>query len=326
MDSLIVRLSPVLHLTRITHAVAAIANVWFVLLWTRAVEPTTVPAGSRVVSEPLALVLGVGGLMGLALYVFAMVVHDAFDERRDRAMKPERPLASGAVSHASAVTIAAFSLFASVLAASWLGGYALVMVCAVGAGVVVYHAALRTVASVGLVIVGLIYAGHMLTPNPELGFLLPVVWAMTHALLVGLMAHRLSDRRPALDARALALAGIGWGAWAMLFAFVGAQRMGMWWPDAVSLWTLPLQALLIGGFVFIAWRKSSTTRSRARGADKVRRYGALWQPLYAIVWCVGASLWDEALILAVLAGVGFLILTFLREVYSLVEQPVGYRR
>ncbi len=326
MDSLVVRLSPVLHLTRITHAVAAVGNVWFVLLWTRAVEADRSPQDTRIISEPLWTVLSAGAVLGVALFAFAMIVHDAYDERRDRTMSPDRPLASGAISHASAIAIATLSLLASVVAGAWLGDESLWIVCAVAAGVVIYHSAFRAVPSIGLVFIGLIYAGHMVSPNPRLGFMWPVVWAMTHALLVGLMAHRLADRRPALDGRALFVSGMGWGVWSMLLLSLGRLRTGSWWPEGVPPWTIGAQLLLIGVFAGVAWRKASRTRSRARSAEKVRRYGALWQPLYAVVWCLGAALWDEAMVLGVLAGIGFLTLTFLREIYSLIEQPVGYRR
>ncbi|GAB4551343.1 MAG: hypothetical protein Tsb0013_13420 [Phycisphaerales bacterium] len=326
MDALIARISPVLHLTRITHAVAAVGNVWLVVLWSRAMEASRLPADARLTTAPLWTVLGASAVLGIALFAFAMVVHDAFDERRDRTLRPDRPLASGAVSRSSAVAVASVTLVTSVAVAAWLGGASLWLVCAVGIGVVVYQVALRPVPSVGLVFVGLIYAAHMVAPNPRLAFLWPVVLAMTHALLVGLMAHRLADRRPELDPRALVVAGAGCAVWSGIMLTVGHERQGTWWPEGVSLWSLPAQALLLGAFVFVAWRKALGTRSRSRAAEKARRYGALWQPLYAITWCCAASLWNEAIILAMLAALGFLMLTFLRELYSLIEQPVGYRR
>ena len=315
-----------LHLTRITHAVAAVGNVWLVVLWSRKMEPDRLPAEAHLSTAPQWAVLGVSAILGVALFAFAMVVHDAFDEHRDRTLSPGRPLVSGSVSHAGAVAIATTTLVASVASAAWLGGHSLWLVCAVGVGIVLYQTLLRPIPSIGLVFVGLIYAAHMVAPNPMIGFLWPVAWAMTHAVVVELLAHRLADKRPRLDGRALFVAGAGCGAWTLVMLAVGNERMEAWWPDEVSLWTIPAQFLLLIGFVFVARRKSARTRSQTRAAEKARRYGALWQPLYALGWLTGAGLFDEAAILAILAGVGFLALTFLREIYSLIEQPVGYRR
>jgi len=41
---------------------------------------------------------------------------------------------------------------------------------------------------------------------------------------------------------------------------------------------------------------------------------------------LGAGRLHEASVLGVLAVVGFLTMTTLRELYGLAEQPVGYRR
>lgn len=114
--------------------------------------------------------------------------------------------------------------------------------------------------------------------------------------------------------------------WAGVFAIAGTVRSGEVWPSAVPLAVLPLQVLLLAGFGVVAWRKSLKTASRVRRAEKIRRYGSLWQPLYGTVWLLAAGLYAEAGILAALAALGFLSLTFLRELYSLIEQPVGYRR
>ena len=48
--------------------------------------------------------------------------------------------------------------------------------------------------------------------------------------------------------------------------------------------------------------------------------------LYACAWLLGSGKWGAGLLLAGLAVAGFLGMTILREVYGLVEQPMGYRR
>lgn len=326
MQSLVDRFSPVLHLTRITHGVAATANVWFVVLWTRATQQESLHDTTRILFAKLWEVLAASAVMALGLFVFAMVMHDLFDVRRDRALKRGRPIATGQASAEGAAVVLALALLASVASAWWLGGWSVPMVAAVAAGVVLYELLLRHVPSIGLVTIGLLYAGHMLTPNAELVFLWPVVWAMSHALLVGMMTHSISNRRPALDAGAIAIAAGGWLVWVGVFAFAGTVRSGELWPGVVPAMVLPVQMLLLGGFGVVAWRKSLNTSNRVRRAEKIRRYGSLWQPLYGTVWCLAAGLYREAAVLGGLAAIGFLSLTFLRELYSLIEQPVGYRR
>jgi hypothetical protein len=79
-------------------------------------------------------------------------------------------------------------------------------------------------------------------------------------------------------------------------------------------------------YVLVARRKIRKSADAVRAADKVQRYGALWLTLYATAWLLSVREMDAAMILGGLALAGFLGMTVLREVYGLVEQPVGYRR
>jgi 4-hydroxybenzoate polyprenyltransferase len=326
MDSLVARLSPILHLTRITNAVAAVGNIWFVILWTRSSPTEAGSAPLPLETTQLALLLVAGAVMAIALFSFAMVLNDAMDHRRDRALHPERPIPSGRVTIETAAVLISLSLVVSILAAATMGLAAVVMTAAVAAAIVAYNGALKSVPSVGLVLVGVIYAGHMLTPNPRLAFIYPVIWAMSHALFVGLLTHRLAERRPKLSPPVLGLAALGWAFWTGLLLWIGYRRTGAWWPDEVPIVVLlPLLGLFVL-FVFVAWWKVRGTSSRLRAAHKVQRYGSLWLTLYATAWLAGAGLWSAALVLVGLSLAGFLGMTFLRELYSLVEHPVGFRR
>ena len=128
-----------------------------------------------------------------------------------------------------------------------------------------FNVGARFVPAVGLVALGLIYAAHMLIPNPDLAFLWPVWVVMTHALLVGAVTHKLGGRRPLLSRRAIALAVLGWAFWSVVLLWLGRSRTGAWWPD----WVDPKAALWVGllaaGFVVFALWKIRTSNSPRRG-------------------------------------------------------------
>ena len=326
MESLIPRLSPVLHLTRITTAFAAVGNVWFVILWTRAVEQERVAAPAALLARPSWLLLGAGGVFAVGLFVFATALNDTLDMRRDRAMHPDRPLPSGRLSVETAVWLVAAALLASIGAATLLGLSAVMMATLAGVAILFYDSAAKRVPSVGLVLVGLIYAAHMLVGNVDLVFVWPVWVAMSHALAVGAITHHLSDKRPRLSPPVLAVAASGWLFWSGALLGVGWRRSGEAWPSWASPTGGAVVLALAALFALLAWFKASRATSRTRAAEKVQRYGSLWLTLYATAWLAGQELWAQAAVLGALAGLGFLGMTTLREAYSLLEHPVGYRR
>ena len=74
-------LAPVLHLTRITTAFAAVGNAWFVILWTRATEQEPGVPGSAVIEGPLWTVLVFGAVAAIGLFAFAIDTAAAFFNR-----------------------------------------------------------------------------------------------------------------------------------------------------------------------------------------------------------------------------------------------------
>jgi len=326
MDSLLARMSPVLHLTRITGGVAAIGNVWLVLLWTRAAPLERATAPHEVVNRPVWIVLGAGAIAALGLYAFAMAVNGAMDVRRDRALHPERPLASGRLRMETAVGVIAGSLLISIMGATVLGTGAVGMAVITAFAIMFHEVAAKHVPSAGLVLVGLIYAAHMGVGNINIRFVWPVWLAMTHALAVGAITHRLADRRPPLSGMTLLFAGMGWIFWSGVVLGFGWWRTGSLWPDSVDPRALWWIGALVAGFALIAWWKWRTSRSGRRAADRITRYGSWWLTLYATVWLWAEGYTHEAIILGLLAAFGFLVMTTLRELYSLLEHPVGWRK
>ena len=98
------------------------------------------------------------------------------------------------------------------------------------------------------------------------------------------------------------------------------------WPSWVTPTAAIGPAVLGLAFLFLAVRRTRQFGFGPRAADKIYRYGSLWLTLYAVAWMLGAARVREAMLLGVLAVVGFLTMTTLRELYGLAEQPVGYRR
>ncbi|MCH7962176.1 MAG: UbiA family prenyltransferase, partial [Planctomycetes bacterium] len=107
MRRLLLRLAPVLHLTRVSSAFAAVANVWLVILWTRVHDAEHGPM--EVEQGRLWLLLAGGTVAALGLFAFGASLNDILDQRRDRAMHPNRPLASGQVTKDTALFLVAGS-------------------------------------------------------------------------------------------------------------------------------------------------------------------------------------------------------------------------
>jgi len=320
---LLARIAPVLHLTRVTTAFATVANVWFVILWTRSVEQE---AGGAVMGLSDAVALGGGALVAVGLFSFGAAMNDILDVRRDKALHPGRPLPSGQVSPETAAALVAGTLIAAILGATMLGATPVLLSLLTAGAILFYNAAGKFLPSVRVVLLGLIYAAHMLIPNAWLIFLWPVWLVMTHSLAVGALSHRLARRRPSLTGPALAAAVAGWVFWSGTLGWMQWTRAGTLWPEWVSPAAPVAAGALAALFIVFAWRKIVTADRGERAAEKIARYGALWLALYDAAWLLGQGAWGGGAILLGLALAGFLGMTILREFYGIVEQPLGYRR
>lgn len=327
------RMAPVLRLARLSTAFAAVADVWFVILWTRANEPEHAGAPG-LIDAPLWLLLVAGAFSATGLYVFGAAINDVTDSSRDRAMHRDRPIAEGRISPVAGATIGSFSLIVAVLGAAVFGRTAVVLTCIIALAVLGFNALGKFVPAIGLVLLSLIYAGHMLVPNLSLRFLWPVWVVMTHALAVSGVVYVVGRKAPPLTPRALLTALTGWVFWSGALLWLGTHRAdagavgigGRLWPAWVGPGGAVFVALLAGLFVSLALRRIRHLGYGPRTAEKINRYGALWLPLYACGWLLGEGLFREGLIMAVLALSGLLGMSMLREIYAAVEHPIGYRR
>lgn len=328
MRTLLSSVSPVLRLTRITSGFAAIGNVWFVILWSRANGEET---GSMTVrQEPLWILLLGGAAAAVGLYAFGAALNDLVDLRRDKMLKPDRPMAAGRVTPAIGITIVAASLVAALLGSTVFGTAAVVLTLILSVSVLGYTLAARFIPGVGLVVLGLVYAGHMLVPNVGLRFLWPVWVVMTHALIVAVVAHVVGRKVPTLSRRAGIAVGAGWIFWTfVLCRWNMARNGGTFWPAWVDAGTIAWVAPVAIAFGVFLWTRLRRPGLPARHAERVVRYGTLWLPLYGAAWLFG----DEgphsngsAWLLVGVAAVSLVGMTVLRELYGLAEQPIGYRR
>jgi hypothetical protein len=323
----------VFRLARVTTAFAAVANVWFVILWARAFA--TEPAPDPLRTGPLWLMLLGGAIFAVGLYAFAACLNDVLDASRDRALNLDRPFSLGQLSAETAAVATAGTLIAAVVGATVFGTPGVTAALLLAGAILFFHAMGKHVPAVGLVVLAAIYAGHMLVPNWRAQFLLPVWLVMTHAVVVAGLRHVLGGRGPALTPRAALAAALGWLAVTASLAALawyrgrgilsGGTGFGLW-PDWLPLGVLVLPAVLAGAFALWVARLVRTVGPGQRLADKVGRHGALWLGLYAIAWLAGAGLLRPAIIMSVLTLTGFVGMTTLRNLYALVEHPLAYRR
>jgi len=318
----LIRLTPALRLTRVTTAFAAVANVWFVLLWTRAVaeEP-----GRAILRQHPVWVQVIGGFfVGVGVYAFAAATNDIIDIRRDRALKRDRPIARGRISPESAVVAVSVALVAAGAGASVIGLWSVRLVMAVCVGTLFYNFAARHFPSARVVLLGLLYGAHMLVANPRLAFVWPVWVVMTHALVVSALTHRLSGARPRLTRASLAWALAGWAFWSAALLGVGVWRTGSLWPQWASWIGAVIVAALAAVFAVVAAVVARSSPA-AQAADRVVRVGAFWLALYGGAWLLGQGEIAEGVGILAVAAAGFLGAVVLHEIALRLESPLDYR-
>ncbi len=313
-----------MQLTRVTAAFGAVANIWFVALWTR-VNPDEGPLMDE---RPLWLLLLGGAASAIGLCAFGASLNDFVDANRDRAMGLDRPLVSGRASPEMALSAVAGSLIVSALGATAFGMPAVVVTLLLAGAAIVFNTAVRFVPGVGFVMLGGIAAAHMITPNLHLRFLAPVWLVLTHTALVVGVTHWLARKSPSVSKRAVLVAIAGWVFLTLLLGALAWRR-----SEGAGVWPgwVPLTAAIFPGFLGVVFaalavRRATHLASGTRAAEKIQRYGALWMPLYACAWLAGAGQFDAAWLMGGLALAGFAGMAALREAHSVLEHPVGYRR
>ena len=323
--SIPVRLLGTAQLTRLAMAVGAIGDVWFTVLFTRG--QGQLYAYQPVAEElPLWAALGCSALVAIGIFTFGASLNDLLDARYDSAFRPERPIPSGRVKPATVGIVIAAALIAALLGAIPLGTGALILTLIVAAGVLFYNATGKHVPGLGVIVIGAMTALHMLIPNYEMTFTLPVWLTMSHAVTITLASYILLRKRPYLSRRSFIFIAVAYSLLSIFILVTGwhqGQDTG-WWPSESSPFGLIWPVLMVAGFAWVARKKTSGIPTRS-AAEKLARYGAMWQCLYAAAWLLAIGLYDGALLLMILAVIGFSLMTIIKEVGTLATNPPQYR-
>jgi len=318
----ILRLVTAVQLTRLTMAYGAIADIWLVILLSRA-DPAM--AERPVALLPAWLALGAGLAVAVGLFTFGATLNDVLDARLDRSFGRDRPIPAGRITPPQAILVANACLAAAVLAAFAFGPGAVALCALTALGIIFHMGFARFLPAAGVVTFGLVHAAAMVIPNVAFVFTPPVWLSMTHAAVVTLLVHRLADKRPRISRRAWVAIVAGWAIWSATILGWGWTR-GSWWRDeGFGPWPgLLWVALAVVGFA-VTVRLKTRGASGEVAAEKALRYGAMWQSLYAVAWLAAAGLGTQALMLAGVAAGGFLAMTATKELLAALGDPPSYR-
>ncbi len=302
-------------------AFGAISDVWFIILLTRA-DPRYVEM--PVAQMHLAVALLAGGVVAAGLFAYGASLNDILDIKHDAAFSPDRPLPAGRIRLGQAVVLTVGSLLAALLAAESFSTQGLWIAMLIAVALLFYNAAGKFIPAFGAVTIGLIHAAHMFVPNHQLAFTVPIWMIMTHAMAIALTVHIWEEKRPRLNNRTLIATGIGWAFWSIIILGVGQLREGDLWPYELSPFIAVYPLLAAFGFILVARRKTRGVPERV-AAEKLKRYGAMWQCLFGSAWLAALGLWLQAGWLLLFAITGFLGMTLIKEVTGYSSKPVTYR-
>jgi hypothetical protein len=318
---LFLRIITAIQLTRLTMVFGAVSDVWFVILLTQA-DPRYVMVDVHGMGLGAALVAG--AVVAIGLFAYGAALNDVLDVRHDSAFSPERPIPAGRIRIGQAIVVTIGSLIVAVLASNVFGDWALSITLLTAAGILFYNAAGKYIPPVGVVTIGLIHAAHMFIPNHELSFTLPVWLVMTHAMAIAVVVHYLEDKRPRFSRRGLAAVVAGWVCWSVVILGAGViSEGGLWPPGAIALAGV-CPVLTVIAFLAVAWWKTTGVQPRV-AAEKLKRYGAMWQSLYGAAWLLAVGLTVQATWITAFAIAGFTGMTLIKEVTGLTGRPVAYR-
>jgi len=327
------RILDAFQLTRLSLAFGAVCELWLVTLLTRA-DPRYVHL--PVYHMPLWKALICTGVVSVGLFAFAASLNDLLDIRHDKRFSPDRPLAAGRIRTSSAALLSFGALMAAVICASALGEPALVLTVGVAAAVMFYDVVGKHIPSLGIVTIGLAHAANMFIPNWSLAFTLPVWWSMSHAVAIAASVHRYEDKRPYFGTKRILSLVAAWLFWSIVLlgggVMMARDSAGGYWPQVAHgdevigagpigiIW--PVLALV--AFLLLVRAKVAGSRGPV-GSEKLRRYGAMWQAVYAAAWLMASGLRAEALGMAVLAVAGLVAMTLLKEINGLSGRPITWR-
>lgn len=304
-------------------AFGAITDLWLIVILSRSSDEYHY---MPVATMPLAQALVCSAVTAIGLFSFAAALNDLLDAKHDRIFSPNRPIAAGEIGAAQAFSVALASLLLALVGVLSFGFGALFIALLIAGGTLFYNATAKYIPGVGLLTIGVLHAGHMLIPNDQFTFTLPAWLAMTHTTAVATIMHFVQAKRPGLSRRAKWMLILGWLICsAFLIGFGISRTTGSFWPESTPWYGPIFPALAIFAFIPVVLRKIKRAQSPAIAAEKVARYGALWQSLYAAAWLFSWGEFWWAIVALAVAGVGFGAMTLLKELGGSTDQPIAYR-
>ncbi len=311
-----------IQLTRLTIAFGAVSDIWFVILLTRA--STDYVGLVPVRHMALAPALVAGAVVAVGLFAYGASLNDILDVRHDAAFRPQRPIPAGRIRLGQAIVVTVGALIVAVLGGGAMGTWSLYITLVTAIGLLFYNATGKYIPTVGIVTIGLVHAAHMFIPNHQLSFTLPVWLVMTHSMAISAAVHVLEDKRPRLERRAVVSTVCAWLFWSVLILGAGALSSDGMWPDEASLGGAVYPAITVLAFIVVAWWKARRVPGGA-AAEKLKRYGAMWQALYGASWLLALGLFAEASWSGAFAFAGFAAMTVIKELTGLTGDPITFR-
>jgi 4-hydroxybenzoate polyprenyltransferase len=311
-----------LKLTRFSVAIGAIANIWLVLLITK---HDSAYVGTSVYLLPWWSTLLATAVVAIGICAFAAALNDTIDARHDATFHPNKPIPSGWIPIAQAVVLMVSSLLIALLAASFLGAWPVRIGLLTAAAILFYNVVGKHVPAIGIVSVGFIYASHMLIANIELTFTLPVWLIMTHAMVCAMTMYYLEDKRPKLSVRGWVAIFLGWLFWSMVLFSGPLAQNGTLLPAGMEVTELIWPLAAVAGFALTIRWKLSSAKNSFLAAEKIRRYGALWECMYAAAWLMALSLYFQALLMFTFAVVSAVVVMLVKEATGATGKPISWR-
>lgn len=318
---MILRIVTAIQLTRLTIAFGAVSDIWFIILLTRANDDYVMVDVNRM---SLVQALVAGAVVAVGLFAYGAALNDVLDVRHDTTFSPDRPIPAGRIRLGQAIVLTVGSLIVALLGGAVLGQSAVWITLLTASGLLFYNATGKFIPAVGIVTIGLVHAAHMFIPNPELEFTLPVWLVMTHSMVIAALVHTLEDKRPRLRRQTIVAIAIGWLFWSAVILAASAVWGPGLWPEDVPVAGVITPVIAVVAFVWVAWWKTRRIGGRS-AAEKLKRYGAMWQALYGAAWLLALGLRPEAMAIGIFAVVGFVTMTVIKEVTGLSGRPLAFR-
>ncbi len=147
-----------------------------------------------------------------------------------------------------------------------------------------------------------------------------------HVLGVSLAIVSIDEQRKKISIKNILYVCIFICTFALVLSVQASFSIDNMFPSNILGWKLCFPLLASLSFIFIAvWKVKSASTARS-AAEKIRRYSALWQSLYASCWFFLLNLSWYALFALVATFIAYLILVALREFTGIrPENPFDFR-